>query len=125
MKEVRENPLSAGGPARVPGRPTQLTPVRAAAGDSGWVRLPSVAESIVAIILLVFLIAFPWLHPGYRFLSLAITTGFTAIALYGLGLQFGQAGIMSVGHAAFMGIGAYTAGILAGKLGIGVLGALP
>ena len=99
--------------------------VRASARDSGWVRPPSSAESIVAIILIIFLIGFPWLHPGYRFLSLAITTGFTAIALYGLGLQFGQAGIMSVGHAAFMGIGAYTAGILAGKLGIGFWGALP
>src|SRR6201984_3916459 len=32
---------------------------------------------------------------------------------------------MSVGHAAFMGIGAYTAGILAGKLGIGFWLALP
>jgi branched-chain amino acid transport system permease protein len=127
MKEVREKPLSAGEPAQdhAPGRPTQPTPVRASAGDSGWVRLPSGAESIVAIILTIFLIAFPWLHPGYRFLSLAITTGFTAIALYGLGLQFGQAGIMSVGHAAFMGVGAYTAGILAGKLGIGFWGALP
>lgn len=127
MKEVREKTLSAGEPRRdrAPGRPTQKRPVRASSGDSGWVRLPSGAESIVAIILIIFLIGFPWLHPGYRFLSLAITTGFTAIALYGLGLQFGQAGIMSVGHAAFMGVGAYTAGILAGKLGIGFWGALP
>src|ERR1700732_4332623 len=127
MKEVREKPPSAGEPPqdRAPGQPTQPKPVLASARDSGWVRLPSGAESIVAIILMIFLIGFPWLHPGYRFLSLAITTGFTAIALYGLGLQFGQAGIMSVGHAAFMGIGAYTAGILAGKLGVGFWLALP
>src|SRR6266446_3525098 len=118
MKEVREKPPSAGEPPqdRAPGHPTQPTPALASARDSGWVRLPSGAESIVAIILMIFLIGFPWLHPGYRFLSLAITTGYTAIALYGLGLQFGQAGIMSVGHAALIGIGAYTAAILAGEL---------
>jgi branched-chain amino acid transport system permease protein len=45
--------------------------------------------------------------------------------LYGLALQFGQAGIMSVGHAAVMGIGAYTAAILATKLGVGFWLALP
>src|SRR6478609_4603870 len=78
---------------------------------------PSVGGIIAAAILIVFLVAFPSFHPGYRFLSLAITTGITAIALYGLGIQFGQAGIMSVGHAAFIGIGSYTAAILAVKLG--------
>jgi branched-chain amino acid transport system permease protein len=129
MKETREaqKPASAGGPVQdlAPGRPNQPAPMRRSEKDSRWVRLPTVEETVVAMIIAIFLIGFPWLHPGYRFLSLAITTGFTAIALYGLGLQFGQAGIMSVGHAAFMGIGAYTAGILAGKLGIGFWGALP
>src|SRR5690348_3574517 len=65
---------------------------------SCWLPPPSREEIVMAVLVLVFLIGFPWLNPGYRFLSLAITTGFTAIALYGLGLQFGQAGIMSVGH---------------------------
>src|SRR6266478_8484793 len=94
-------------------------------GKVAWVQLPSTTHIVAATVVVGFLVVFPWLNPGYRFLSLGITTGFTAIALYGLGLQFGQAGIMSVGHAAFMGIGAYTAGILAGKLGIGFWGALP
>src|ERR1700720_3963846 len=127
MKEVREKPPSAGEPPqdRAPGQPTQPKPVLASARDSGWVRLPSGGESIVAIILMIFLIGFPWLHPGYRFLSLAITTGFTAIALYGLGLQFGQAGIMSVGHSALMGVGAYTAAILSRDAGLGFWSALP
>jgi branched-chain amino acid transport system permease protein len=127
MKEVREKPVSTGEPAKelAPERPTQPVPPRDPARDSGWVRLPSAEEIVAAIILMAFLVGFPWLHPGYRFLSLAITTGFTAIALYGLGLQFGQTGIMSVGHAAFMGIGAYTAGILATKLGVGFWAALP
>jgi ABC-type lipopolysaccharide export system ATPase subunit len=81
-----------------------------------------IVAAVVVVLLLVF---FPWLNPGYRYLSLAITTGITAIALYGLGLQFGQAGIMSVGHAAFIGVGAYTAAILSGKLGAGFWVALP
>ena len=91
----------------------------------GRIYFPPVEDSIIAIIVVAFLVAFPWLNPGYRFLSLSVTTGFTAVALYGLALQFGQAGIMSVGHAAFMGIGAYTAAILATKLGIGFWFALP
>lgn len=78
-----------------------------------------------AIVVVAVLVALPWLGLGYRFLSLAITTGYTAIALYGLGIQFGQAGIMSVGHAALMGIGAYAAAILARDTGFGFWPALP
>jgi branched-chain amino acid transport system permease protein len=92
---------------------------------SQGIKLPSREEIVTAVLVLLFLVGFPWLNPGYRLLSLAITTGFTAIALYGLGLQFGQAGIMSVGHAAFVGVGAYSAAILAGKLGFGFWQALP
>jgi branched-chain amino acid transport system permease protein len=128
MKEIRDRPASSAEAAKEvpPAPPDQTAAARISAQNrSGWLPLPSGEEIVVATILVIFLIGFPWLHPGYRFLSLAITTGFTAIALYGLGFQFGQVGIMSVGHAAFMGIGAYTAGILAAKLGIGFWGALP
>jgi branched-chain amino acid transport system permease protein len=93
--------------------------------QEGSTGIPSAGQAVTAMVLLVFLVGFPWLNPGYRFLSLGITTGITTIALYGLGLQFGQAGIMSVGHAAFIGIGAYTAAILAGQLGMGFWLALP
>jgi branched-chain amino acid transport system permease protein len=86
---------------------------------------PNRLEIITGIIVALFLLGFPWLNPGYRILSLSITTAFTAVALYGLALQFGQAGIMSVGHSAVMGIGAYTAAILATKLGVGFWLALP
>ena len=102
----------------------QPTPSAPTAGARG-VALPSLEQSVVGILILVLLLALPWLHLGYRFLSVAITTGYTAIALYGLGVQFGQAGIMSVGHAALIGIGAYTAAILANQLGIGFWAALP
>ena len=96
---------------------------RTVQGGSTWI--PSPGQAVTAFVLVMFLVGFPWLNPGYRFLSLGITTGITTIALYGLGLQFGQAGIMSVGHAAFIGIGAYTAAILAGHLGMGFWLALP
>ncbi len=89
----------------------------------GW--KPSRAEMVAGALVVGFLVGFPSINPGYRFLSLAITTGFTAIALYGLGFQFGQTGIMSVGHAGLMGIGAYTAGILASRFEIGFWQALP
>jgi branched-chain amino acid transport system permease protein len=92
---------------------------------SGWLERPSRETVVVGLAVLALLIAFPWFDPGYRFLSLAITTAFTAIALYGLALQFGQAGIMSVGHAGIMGVGGYTAAILATQWGIGFWWALP
>jgi branched-chain amino acid transport system permease protein len=126
MKDVDEKSTSPGTSAQEEAPPGQPAATQPPVKDrSSWMRLPSGEEIVLAVILTVFLVAFPWLHPGYRFLSLAITTGFTAIALYGLGLQFGQAAIMSVGHAAFMGTGAYTAGILASKFGIGFWPALP
>jgi branched-chain amino acid transport system permease protein len=92
---------------------------------SGWIKRPSGEETVVGIVVVLIFLGFPWLNLGYRFLSLAITTCFTAVALYGLSIQFGQVGIMSVGHAAIMGVGAYTAAILSVKLGIGFWAAFP
>jgi branched-chain amino acid transport system permease protein len=41
-----------------------------------------------------------------------------AIALFGFNLLFGAAGLLSFGHAMFIGIGAYSAAVVAGPLGI-------
>jgi branched-chain amino acid transport system permease protein len=71
------------------------------------------------------LIALPFLHPGYRILSLAASTGVSVVALCGLAILFGQAGIMSVGHAALMGVGAYAAAIASRDLGLGFFSSLP
>jgi branched-chain amino acid transport system permease protein len=71
------------------------------------------------------LLALPWLDPGYRLLSFAITTGITAIVLYGMAVPFGQAGIMSLGYAGLMGLGAYTAAILSRDAGLGLWQAMP
>jgi branched-chain amino acid transport system permease protein len=101
------------------------TPAVLHRSSPSWIEPPTREHLVVGTIILILLIVFPSLDPGYRYLSLAITTGFTAIALYGLSLQFGQAGIMSVGHAGIMGIGGYTAAILSNQLGFGFWEALP
>ena len=56
------------------------------------------------------------LFPNY--LSLASQIAITALFALSLDLILGYAGIVSLGHAAFFGIGAYTAGIIS-KYGYG------
>jgi branched-chain amino acid transport system permease protein len=86
---------------------------------------PRPAFVLLTVAVLVFLIAFPWLGPGYRLLSFAATTATAAIVLYGLVIPFGQAGILSLGYAALMGVGAYTAAILSRDAGFTVWETLP
>ncbi len=52
-----------------------------------------------------------WLFPDY--LSLASQIAITALFALSLDLILGYAGIVSLGHAAFFGLGAYTAGLAA------------
>lgn len=58
---------------------------------------------------LLFLCALPWLTPNY-----SVATHILIFGLYALGynLIFGYMGMLSFGHSAFLGIGAYAAGIL-------------
>jgi branched-chain amino acid transport system permease protein len=80
---------------------------------------------VVGALVIVGALALPWLNPGYRALSFAITTCITAIVLYGMAIPFGQAGIMSLGYAGLMGFGAYTAAILSRDLGMNMWQAMP
>jgi len=59
----------------------------------------------------------PLLAPSY-YASLMIPFFGYAIALLGFNLLFGYAGLLSFGHAMFLGFGAYGAAVLAGVLGI-------
>jgi branched-chain amino acid transport system permease protein len=86
---------------------------------------PSRELVVVAALVAFCVLALPWLNPGYRALSFAITTGVTAIVLYGMAVPFGQAGIMSLGYAGLMGFGAYTAAILSRDLGMNMWQAMP
>lgn len=64
------------------------------------------------------------------FLSTALVNlinyiGITIIAVQGLNIVMGYCGQISLGQAAFMGVGAYIAGVLAAKLGLNCLVTLP
>ncbi len=88
-------------------------------------RSTSYERAVVTLVVVAVLVAAPWIDHSYRFLSIAISTGIAAITLYGLGILFGQAGILSIAHAALMGVGGYTAAILAGSLGLGFWASIP
>ena len=77
------------------------------------------------ILLIVALLIFPFLVTNPYYLHLAITIVIFSILLMGLDVVFGYTGEVSLGHAALLGIGAYTAGVLSLKLGIGLIPALP
>lgn len=61
------------------------------------------------------LVALPWLVPA-RYLVWASLTGIAAIGAVGLNLLTGSAGLISLGHGAFLATGAYSAANLASRL---------
>lgn len=78
------------------------------------------AHRVLASLLV--LLALPWLLPNY-----SVAVNILIYGLYGVGfnLLFGYMGMLSFGHAAFLGIGGYTAGILIAQLGAPWWAALP
>jgi len=66
-------------------------------------------------------IAFPWIARGIPAISnytdLMIFVGIYSLITMGLSLLMGYAGQISLGHAAFYGIGAYTSAILTTRFG--------
>ena len=77
------------------------------------------------VVLVAALLAFPLFVTNPYYLHLAVVIAIFSILLLGLDIVFGYTGEVSLGHAALLGIGAYTAGIMAEKLGIGMIPALP
>ena len=71
------------------------------------------------------LLALPFLVTNPYYLHLVVVILIYSILLLGLDIVFGYTGEVSLGHAALLGIGAYTAGILSFKLGIGLLPSIP
>ena len=53
-----------------------------------------------------------------HYLDIMVFVGITSMITMGLSLLLGYAGQISLGHAAFYGIGAYTSGILTAKFGV-------
>src|SRR6184192_2584937 len=62
-----------------------------------------------------FFAVFPWLMP---YQSLAVNILIYGLFAVGFNLLFGYTGLLSFGHAAFLGVGAYTAGILIAQHGM-------
>jgi branched-chain amino acid transport system permease protein len=89
---------------------------RASYAISQW-RAFRFAPQIVVILILAFLVP---VMPTYV-QSLATKILIFAVFAMSLDLLMGYAGILSLGHAAFFGLGGYAAGLLAVRLGIGNL----
>lgn len=66
----------------------------------------------------------PWLVGNY-WMSLAISAALMALAAMPLTVLTGTAGLLSLGQAAFLGIGGYCAGILAHQFNLGLSWAIP
>ena len=75
------------------------------------------SAGLTAIVGIVVLAALPYLVPGY-YVSLMIPFYGYAIALLGFNLLFGYTGLLSFGHAMFIGVGAYGAAVMSGVLGV-------
>ncbi|MGA1792029.1 MAG: branched-chain amino acid ABC transporter permease [bacterium] len=69
----------------------------------------------IFILLLIALILFPFMVPNKYYISVMVVVGFNVLIVIGLGMLMGYAGQISLGHAAFYGLGAYTSGALCTK----------
>jgi len=67
--------------------------------------------------LMVIMTIIPFVIPNDYYLGVLIFTAFNCITCIGLCLVMGYAGQISIGHGAFIAIGAYTSAILTAKLG--------
>ena len=77
-----------------------------------------------AIGLVVLFLAVPWIATPYL-LYVVNLIGISAIAAVGLNILVGCTGLISLGHGAFFGVGAYSAGILAVTYGVPFLAVIP
>lgn len=69
------------------------------------------------------LLLLPWVWPDQHLYYLMVLAGIYAILALGLSLFLGYAGQISLGHAAFFGIGAYTTAILTTRYAFSTFGA--
>jgi branched-chain amino acid transport system permease protein len=91
--------------------------------DMALFPVPLQRYTIMAVIF-IFYILFPLLANEYA-LNLASLIGISCISAIGLNILTGYTGQISVGHAAFMMVGAYTAAILNTRYGVSFLLCIP
>jgi branched-chain amino acid transport system permease protein len=77
-------------------------------------------SSLLLVPALALALAVPLLITSPYYVHLLTTIAIYSILILGLDIVFGYTGEVSIGHAALWGIGAYTAGVLFLKLGIGL-----
>jgi len=82
------------------------------------------AQWIILLAFLAFLFTCP-LYFSDRILTIMTIIGITVISVLGLNILTGYCNQISIGHAGFMAVGAYTSGILCAKLGWSFWAALP
>jgi branched-chain amino acid transport system permease protein len=82
------------------------------------------AQWVMLFAFLIFLFACP-LFFSDRILTIMTIIGITIISVHGLNILNGYCGQISIGHAGFMAVGAYTSGVLCAKLGWSFWAALP
>ena len=75
-------------------------------------------RAISLSILVLVLLALPFVLPNAYYFDLAIRTAINAIVVIGLNLLIGYTGQISLGHAGFLGIGAYASAILTTRYGL-------
>jgi len=71
----------------------------------------------ILILLFAVVVALPWVAPVYHVLLMLPFMAY-AVVLLGLNLLFGYTGLVSFGHALFIGIGAYTGAFLTTHTGV-------
>jgi branched-chain amino acid transport system permease protein len=90
--------------------------------DVGWGAVmqrvtPRLNGLWVLLVLIAVMALLPWIASPYALMLMLPFIGY-GIALLGFNLLFGTTGLLSFGHALFLGVGAYTAAALTSKFGI-------
>ena len=78
--------------------------------DQGWWQTRFIKGKMILLLLIVF-VGIPLLLDGY-WISVATMVGYTAMGALGVQLLIGYAGLLTLGHAAFIAVGAYTSTML-------------
>lgn len=78
--------------------------------DQGWWQSKFIKGKMILLLLVVF-VGIPLLFDEY-WMSVATMVGYTAMGALGVQLLIGYAGLLTLGHAAFIAVGAYTSTML-------------
>jgi len=78
--------------------------------DQGWWQTKFIKGKMILLLLVVF-VGIPLLFDEY-WMSVATMVGYTAMGALGVQLLIGYAGLLTLGHAAFIAVGAYTSTML-------------